>query len=101
MSGVWLRISVIGWRSSCRSAMNMRGISGKWNAIWHSSESLKVADAVVVAVEERLDVHLIDDRVLEPQRIVFDRDGRRYDRLERHRQVRCFKRHASPLASEC
>ena len=41
MSGVWLRISVMAWRSSCRSAMNMRGISGKWNAMWHSSPSPK------------------------------------------------------------
>ena len=32
---------MIGWRSSCRSAMNMRGISGKWNAMWHSSPSPK------------------------------------------------------------
>ena len=29
----------------------------------------KVADAVVVAVAERLDVHLVDDRVLVPERI--------------------------------
>ena len=29
-SGVWFMISTIGWRSSCRTAMNMRGISGKW-----------------------------------------------------------------------
>jgi hypothetical protein len=41
MSGVWLRISVIAWRSSCRTAMNIRGISGKWNAMWHSSPSPK------------------------------------------------------------
>ena len=33
-------------------------------------EALEVADAVVVAVEERLDVRLVDDRVLVPERIV-------------------------------
>ena len=41
ISGVWRMMSVIGWRSSCASAMYMRGISGKWNAMWHSSPSPK------------------------------------------------------------
>ena len=36
----------------------------------------KVADAVVVAVAERLDVHLVDDRVLVPERISGGEDGR-------------------------
>ena len=37
----------------------------------------EVADAVIVGVEERLDVHLVDDRVLVPERIVRrgDRDA--------------------------
>ena len=30
-------MSVMGKRSSRASAMYMRGISGKWNAMWHSS----------------------------------------------------------------
>jgi len=34
-------ISTIGLRSSRRIAMKMRGISGKWNAVWHSSSSPK------------------------------------------------------------
>ena len=33
-------------------------------------QPLEIADAVVVAVEERLDVRLVDDRVLVPERIV-------------------------------
>jgi hypothetical protein len=37
ISGVWARISVIGNRCSRRTAMNMRGISGKWKFMWHSS----------------------------------------------------------------
>ena len=37
-------------------------------------EALEVTDAVVVRVEERLDVQLIDDRVLVPERIVCGRD---------------------------
>ena len=36
----------------------------------------EVADAVVVAVEERLDVRLVDDRVLVPERIVVPARGR-------------------------
>ena len=32
---------MIGWRSSWRRAMNIRGMSGKWNAMWHSSPSPK------------------------------------------------------------
>ena len=39
-------------------------------------QALEVADAVVVAVEERLDVRLVDDRVLVPERIVVVRRGR-------------------------
>ncbi|MGF6748239.1 hypothetical protein OKW36_003875 [Paraburkholderia sp. MM5482-R1] len=35
----------------------------------------EIADAVVVPIEERLDVHLIDDRVLVPQRIVAEGRG--------------------------
>ena len=34
-------MSVIGKRSSRAIAMYMRGISGKWNAMWHSSPSPK------------------------------------------------------------
>ena len=37
IGGVWARISEIGNRDSRRTAMKMRGISGKWNAMWHSS----------------------------------------------------------------
>ena len=37
MSGVCAMISEIGKRCSRRTAMNRRGITGKWNAIWHSS----------------------------------------------------------------
>ena len=39
-------------------------------------ESRKIADAVVVRIEERLDVELIDDRVLVPKRVVDIRAGR-------------------------
>ena len=35
------RISVIGKRCSRRTAMYMRGISGKWKLMWHSSPSPK------------------------------------------------------------
>ena len=41
ISGVRSRISVIGVRSSRRSDMNMRGISGKWKHMWHWSPSPK------------------------------------------------------------
>ena len=34
-------MSVIGCRSSRAIAMYIRGISGKWNAMWHSSPSPK------------------------------------------------------------
>ncbi len=34
-------ISMMGLASSRRSPMNMRGMTGKWNAIWHSSPSPK------------------------------------------------------------
>ena len=41
MCGVWRRMSSIGVASSRRSAMNMRGMTGKWKAMWHSSPSPK------------------------------------------------------------
>ena len=41
MSGVRSRISKIGVASSRRSDMNMRGMTGKWKAMWHSSPSPK------------------------------------------------------------
>ena len=37
-------------------------------------QALEIADAVIVGIEERLDVQLIDDRVLVPQRIAAGRD---------------------------
>ena len=37
MAGVCAMISEIGYRDSRRTAMKMRGITGKWNAMWHSS----------------------------------------------------------------
>ncbi len=37
ISGVCARISEIGNRDSRRTAMKIRGINGKWNAMWHSS----------------------------------------------------------------
>ncbi len=40
-SGVCRMMSVIGKRSSRAIAMYMRGISGKWKAMWHSSLSPK------------------------------------------------------------
>ena len=36
---------MIGKRSSIWIAMNRRGISGKWNAMWHSSPSPKYSRA--------------------------------------------------------
>ncbi len=57
-------------------------------------EALKVADAVVVAVEERLDVRLVDDRVLVPERIVVRaRSAGRRDRVDGHGQMRSVDRH--------
>ena len=41
MGGVCAMISVIGNRCSRRTAMNMRGMTGKWKAMWHSSPSPK------------------------------------------------------------
>jgi hypothetical protein len=41
MAGVWVRMSTIGNRSSIRSAMNIRGMTGKWKAMWHSSPAPK------------------------------------------------------------
>ncbi len=38
-------------------------------------QAREIADAVVVAVEERLDVRLVDDRVLVPERVVAGRDA--------------------------
>ena len=46
ISGVCRTISVIGWRSSCCSAMNMRGMSGKLNAMWHSSPFAEIRPQV-------------------------------------------------------
>ena len=37
IAGVCARISEIGKRFSRRTAMKMRGMSGKWKAMWHSS----------------------------------------------------------------
>src|SRR5688500_11960069 len=57
----------------------------------------KIAGAVVVGVEERLDVHLVDDRILVPERIVLERDGYR---LTRHRTVHhrhCTVHHRTSL----
>ncbi len=39
MGGVWSRMSRIGKRSSIRIDMNSRGMTGKWNAMWHSGQS--------------------------------------------------------------
>ena len=50
-------------------------------------DPLKVADAVVVAVEERLDVRLIDDRVLVPKRIVCGGRCRWRDRVNRQTEI--------------
>ena len=41
IGGVCAQMSVIGKRSSIRTAMNIRGISGKWNAMWHSLPSAR------------------------------------------------------------
>ena len=38
-------MSTTGKRSSIFVAMNIRGISGKWNAMWHSSLSPKYCTA--------------------------------------------------------
>ena len=56
-------------------------------------QSLKVAGAVVVAVEERLDVRLVNDRVLVPQRIVVGRRRHGRDRVDRQRQRWGFGSH--------
>ncbi|CFM14004.1 Uncharacterised protein [Bordetella pertussis] len=45
MDGVWRMMSVTGRRSSCAMAMYMRGIRGKWNAMWHSSPAPKYSCA--------------------------------------------------------
>ncbi len=37
MGGVCSRISLMGNRDSRRTAMKMRGITGKWKHMWHSS----------------------------------------------------------------
>jgi hypothetical protein len=37
MAGVCARMSMSGKRSSMWSDMKSRGMSGKWNAMWHSS----------------------------------------------------------------
>ena len=36
IAGVCSRISEIGKRDSRRTAMKMRGMTGKWKAMWHS-----------------------------------------------------------------
>jgi hypothetical protein len=41
MFGVRSMMSMSGLRSSSRSAMNMRGMIGKWNDMWNSSPSPK------------------------------------------------------------
>ena len=38
---------MIGKRSSMRRPMNRRGMSGKWNAMWHSSRVAEVRDRVL------------------------------------------------------
>jgi hypothetical protein len=48
----------------------------------------EVADAVVVAVEERLDVRVVDDRVLVPERIVVGRGRGVCDGVGGNGQVR-------------
>jgi hypothetical protein len=41
MGGVRWMISTMGVRMPWRTAMKIRGISGKWNAMWNSSPSPK------------------------------------------------------------
>ena len=56
-------------------------------------QPVKVAAAVVVRVEERFDVRLVDDGVLVPERIVLRGRRRRRDCVDRNRQVRDFGSH--------
>jgi hypothetical protein len=62
--------------------LERRGIEGQQPQRRHAEiadvvelrgEPLEVAHAVVVRVEERLDVHLVDDRVLVPERLLGNR----------------------------
>ena len=65
-------------------------------------QAAEVADAVVVAVEERLDVRFVDDRVLVPERIVGERHGRlrpRHQAGSRRRLATSGRRR--PLAASC
>jgi hypothetical protein len=41
IAGVRSMISTSGLRSSSRKAMNMRGMIGKWKAMWNSSPAPK------------------------------------------------------------
>jgi hypothetical protein len=41
MGGVCCMMSTIGKRSSMRTAMNSRGMIGKWKFMWHSSPAPK------------------------------------------------------------
>jgi hypothetical protein len=57
-------------------------------------DALEIADAVVVAVEERLDVRLIDDRVLVPERIIVEIGIRRRYRVGRQSEIWGVERHS-------
>ena len=55
------------------------------NVVELLGQSTKVADPVIVRIEERLDVELVDDRVLVPERVV----GERRHVLQLRRRQRC------------
>ena len=61
-------------------------------------QPLEIADAIIVAVEKRLDVHFVDDGVLVPERVVFGGRCRRHDRIDGQHQVRNFNSHTRHTA---
>ena len=46
IGGVCSKISTIGYRTCRRAAINMRGIKGKWKAMWHSSPDPEIGHHV-------------------------------------------------------
>ena len=70
-------VAVVAQRRGIERQQPQRGDAKILQIVELARQSLEIADAVVVRVEERLDVELIDDRVLVPERV-------------RNREARCW-----------
>ena len=62
-------VAVVAQRRGIERQQPQRGDAEVLEVVELPGQALKIADAVIARVEERLDVQLVDDRVLVPERI--------------------------------